>query len=383
MRIVYCIPQMHHPGGIERIVSTKANYFADRMGWDVFIIASQQKGKPAYYQLSSKVKLVDLAIDYESTLILPIYRRIWLKLILQHRHKKLLTKLLNDIKPDITISTFNNEAAFLPQIKDGSKKILEFHFARGYKKILARVFKVSFLTRMAYYISTLNDEYRIIPRFDQFVVLTREDLEAWKPRIKDVINIPNIAEIQDSVPVSLHSKHAIAVGRLDAQKSFDRLVDIWAKVNSQHPDWILDIYGEGKDEVLLRDKITQLGLSTKIILHEATPNIFDKYRDSSMLLMTSTFEGWGLILSEAMSFGLPTVAYSCKCGPRDIIKNGEDGFCVPDGDQEMFVEKIDYLIMNPDRRKSFGEAAVKNMKRYSIDNVMPQWVSLFERLTNQ
>ncbi len=380
MRIVYCIPQMHHPGGIERIVSIKANYFSEQMGWDVYIVASQQKGLPAFYKLSPKIKLLDLDIDYEATLVLPVYKRIALKLILQRRHKRLLTKLLDDIKPDITISTFNNEASFLPQIKDGSKKVLEFHFSRGYKKILAKVFKVGLLTKLAYYISTLNDEYRIIPRFDQFVVLTKEDLEMWKPRIKNAISIPNIAEIQENVPVSLHAQRAIAVGRLDAQKSFDRLVDIWAKVNLKHPDWSLDIYGDGKDEAFLRNKISDLGLSSKILIHRPTPQIFEKYRTSSMLLMTSTFEGWGLILSEAMSFGLPTVAYSCKCGPKDIIKNGEDGFCVAEGDQQMFIEKVNYLIENPEIRKAFGEVAVKNIKRYSKDNVMPQWVSLFEQL---
>ncbi len=373
---------MYHPGGIERIVSTKANYFSDRMGWDVFIIASKQKGMPAFYRLSPKVKLIDLDIDYEATLILSVYKRVLMKLILQRRHKKLLSKILKDIKPDITISTFNNEAAFLPKIKDGSKKVLEFHFARGYKKILARVFKVGYLTKLAYYISTLNDEYRIIPKFDQFVVLTQEDMELWKPRINNVINIPNIAETQADVPVLLDSKHAIAVGRLDAQKSFDRLVEIWAVINIKHPDWVLDIYGEGRDRELLQDKINNLGLSDKIILHKATSQIFEKYRESSMLLMTSTFEGWGLILSEAMSFGLPTVAYTCKCGPKDIIKDGDDGFCVKEGDKKTFVEKVNFLIENAEIRKSFGFAAVQNIKRYSIDNVMPQWVSLFERLNN-
>lgn len=379
MKIVYCLPQIYKPGGIERIVSIKANYLVEH-GYDVSLIFANQKNKPSFYPLSNLIKLYDLQVDYDSTLELPILKRILKKQTLKKVHRKRLEKLLFQLKADIVISTFTHEAEFLPSIKDGSKKILEFHFCRKHKKMMADAFHFSFLTRIAYYCKSWIEENVVIPRFDQFVVLTEEDKSLWKNKIKNIISIPNIAPKNVEKLSSLTSNHIIAVGRLDAQKGFDRLINNWKYIIEDNQDWVLDIYGSGPDEALLRKQILELGLEKSVIIHSPSLNIYEKYKESSILLMTSRYEGWGLVLSEAMSYGLPVIAYGCKCGPKDIITDSMDGFCINDGDAHNFIEKTKLLMNNRDMRRKFGNAASKNIQRYSLHEVMNKWDELFNEI---
>ena len=134
MKIVYCIPQLYRPGGIERIVTLKTNYLTEVYGYDVTIVTADQKEMNPFYELNKKVKMIDLGLDYDGTLSLLIAKRFMARSRLHRLHKEKLTALLMKIRPDVTVSTFTHEASFLPGIKDGSKKVLEFHFCRGHKR---------------------------------------------------------------------------------------------------------------------------------------------------------------------------------------------------------------------------------------------------------
>lgn len=382
MKIVYCLPQLYRPGGIERIVSIKANYLAEVMGYDIILVLADQRNEKPFYSISDRIKVVDLGLDYDSTLTLPIWKRFLKRHALHKLHMQKLKSILYSEKPDVTISTFTHEADFLPSIKDGSKKVLEFHFCRGYKRKMANAFRLGLITKIGYYYKSWQEETFIIPKYDQFVVLTKEDKDLWSGKIGNVINIPNIAEVYNDELPKLENKHAIAVGRLDGQKSFDRLIDIWTDIHKTNPDWILNIYGQGPDEQKLRDMISSNGLINVVNIFPPVKNIRDKYKNSSILLMTSTYEGWGLVLSEAMSCGLPVVAYACKCGPKDIITDNVDGYCIPNGNKDLFVAKTKCLIDNLSLRRTFGFAARRNIERYRIETVMAQWVELFNNLTN-
>lgn len=186
MKIVYCLPQLFNPGGIERIVSIKANYLVEVYGYDVTIVVANQKKQVPFFKLNEKIKIVDLNIDYDKALSLPFFKRLYLRHKLQKEHKKKLAKYLFTNHPDIVISTFTHEAAFLPQIKDGSKKILEFHFCKGHKIKMAQAFHFGFITKLAYYYRCWQEENIIIPKYDQFVVLTYEDKNLWKNKINNV-----------------------------------------------------------------------------------------------------------------------------------------------------------------------------------------------------
>lgn len=379
-KIVYCLPQVYKPGGIERIVSIKANYFVEQCGYEVYIITACQKGQGPFYHLSDKIKMIDLNIDYDSTLTLPIWERIYKKIYYTHQHKKKLNRLLKKIKPDITISTFTHEASFLPQMKDGSKKVLEFHFCKGHKRKMADAFHFPFVTKLAYYIRCWQEENIIIPKYDQFIVLTKEDEINWKQKIHNVKHIPNILPFEKEGEAELTQKHVIAVGRLDSQKGFNRLIDIWALVTHKHPDWILDIYGKGRDFKKLQSQIDNYGIGDTTIIHKPDKNIKAHYLNSSIFVMTSVYEGLPMTLLEANGLGLPSICYDFPCGPKDVIKDGLNGFLVKEGDSDKFADRLLTLIENDNMRKLMGQKAYQMSERFSCRNIMSEWVNLFNEL---
>lgn len=379
MKIVYCLPQLFHPGGIERIVSIKANYLVEVYGYDVTIVVANQKKQVPFFKLNEKIKIIDLNLDYDITLSLPILKRFIERRKLHKLHKQKLSNILFNLHPDITISTFTQESAFLPNIKDGSKKILESHFCRGYKILMVNSLKQKFF----YFLRCWQEENIIIPKYDQFVVLTDEDKNLWKNKINNVISIPNILSFRNVEKYAdLKSKTAIAVGRLDSQKGFDTLINMWAEIVKQCKDWKLNIFGQGEDEDYLNQLICKLNLKGSVFINRPDKNIQQRYLESSLLLMTSNYEGWGLVLTEAMQCGLPVVAFACKCGPKDIINNGVDGFCIPYKNKNLFVNHAIQLMNDEKLRFTMGYNARNNIQRYSIDNIMPKWHDLFNKLTN-
>lgn len=380
MKIVYCLPQLFNPGGIERIVSIKANYLVEVYGYDVTIVVANQKKQVPFFKLNDKIKIVDLNIDYDNALSQPLFKRLYLRRKLQREHKTKLSKYLFTNHPDIVVSTFTHEAAFLPQIKDGSKKVLEFHFCKGHKIKMAKAFHFGFITKLAYYYRCWQEENIIIPKYDQFIVLTKEDEISWKEKICNVKYISNILPFEKEGKSELTQKHVIAVGRLDGQKGFNRLIDIWALVTKKHPDWILDIYGKGRDHKALQSQIDNYGISDTTVIHQPDQNIKDHYLNSSIFVMTSIYEGLPMTLLEANGLGLPSVCYDFPCGPKDVIKDGINGFLIKDGDSNTFADKLLTLIENDNIRKLMGQEAYRMSERYSCKNIMREWVNLFNEL---
>lgn len=381
MKIIYCIPDTYKPGGIERVVSIKANYFVEVEGYEVFIITSGQGSKKPFYQFSEKIIFFDLKIDYDEMLKENILKRILLRRKKRNLHKKKLSELLKRIKADIVISTLTHEADFLPNIKDGSKKILEFHFCKGHKKLMANSFNFSFLTKLAYFYRAWIEENRIIPKYDQFVVLTEEDKENW--RANNVISIPNVLPFENVSKSNLTNRKIIAVGRLDAQKGFDRLIKIWRSIVDSCPGWILEIYGNGDDKETLENQINEFGISNTCSINAPVNNIINKYLESSIFVMTSRYEGMPMTMLEAMSVGVPCVSYNFKCGPRDIINDDIDGYVIKEGDEEAFGKKLISIVNNNSLRYQMGQNAKENITRYSINNVMIKWVELFKSITEK
>lgn len=178
-----------------------------------------------------------------------------------------------------------------------------------------------------------------------------------------------------------NSKRIITAGRLVEQKGYDLLLDAWSKVHQKHPEWILDIYGEGEDKTMLLEKRKNLALENSVLFHPPTLDIYQKYMDSDFYVMSSRFEGFGLVLAEAMSCGIPCVSFDCPHGPSDIIKDYEDGLLVEKENIKELADKICYLIENENVRIKMGHKARENVKRFLPENVMPQWKNLFESLT--
>ncbi len=370
-KIVYCIPAIYNSGGMERVLSLKANYLVEH-GYDVSVITTDQAGRGVFFPLDERIKLYDLNINYEANNGKSIWSKVSQYPIKHRKHRQALSKLLKELSADVVISMFGHEASFLPKIKDGSKKVLEYHFS----KLRRMQYDRKGIWRLADWWRTKVDE-RIVPSYDHFIVLTQEDKVLWG-NLPNISVIPNPLTFDSKETAPLSHKRVIAAGRLDFQKHFDALIDIWAKVTTKFPDWHLDIYGEGKDKVILEEQINRLGLTT-LQLKEPTKEIQEEYLKSSIYVMTSRYEGLPMVLLEAQTIGLPIVSYACKCGPRDIIEDGISGFLIEPYDQALFIERLSTLIADEELRISMGTKAKEHSKSYQIDKIMPKWISLFNK----
>lgn len=375
IRLAYCIPSLDHSGGMERVLTTKANYLAEILNYDVNIIITDDKGTKPYFPLSEKINVIQLDINIDNLWQYPTWKRLYLYHKKMKEYKRKLDICLCTLKPDITISLLRREINFLCDIKDGSAKIGEIHFGR-YKY---REANFGFLPNIANkwitnrWMAQLDNK---IKRLDRFVVLTHEDATYWKG-LSNLMVIPNPITIHNEHSSDCTAKRAIAVGRYTYQKGFDMLLFTWKEIYKKHPDWRLHIYGSGnRDEYIKLTK--KLGIESAVFCEGPVNNIEEKYLNSSIFILSSRFEGFGLVLAEAMSLGLASVAFSCPCGPKDIISNNIDGLLCENGNTNELASKICKLIENNQLRKDIGQKAATNIQRFSLENIMHQWDVLFE-----
>lgn len=380
MKIVYFIPHLRQSSGMERVLSIKANNFI-RGGDEVTIITYSQFDNPIFFNFDPRIKFVHLNIP-DPTFSLHQYsfferRRKYKQFIETYRQK--IEQYLMENPTDIAISMFLGvEHRFLPQIKDGSKKILEFHFSFDVSpfRLLKENFSVKNI-RNWYHIYQLK---KVIERYDKVVVLTETDAQDWKMYFSNIETIPNPITINPIKDPELKNKTAIAVGRLTSQKGFDYLVDAWKIVAQKHPDWKLNIFGSGELKEKLSQQILTSHLENHVILNAPTKEIEKAYHESSLFILSSRYEGFGLVLIEALASGLPCVSFDCKHGPKQMISDEQNGFLVSIGDTETLAEKIICLIENPSLRQEFSKKAIQASQKYSLENIINQWKELFQRI---
>ena len=374
-RIVYCTPALYFAGGMERVLTMKANYFAEHFGYDVTIILTDGKEKPIFYPLSDKVKVINLNIGFEELWTCSFLKKIFFYLKKQHLYKKLLNRELMRIRPDITVSMLRREINFINDIQDGSKKIGEIHINRAN----FRNFEGNNALKNLFSKFWMNSLLSKLQRLDRFVVLTEKDKEAWV-ELKNVCVIPNPLSFTSTRHSDLSEKRIIAVGRYCHEKGYDLLLKAWGIVQNRTTDWRLEIFGEG-DRTQYEEMVDTLNLDRhRCILNGRSSKIQDEFLNSSLSVCSSKFEGFGLVITEAMACGLPVVSFDCPWGPRAIISDGEDGMLVENGNVDKLAEALVLMIQNPKQRKAMADKAIENVQRFSIDQIAGQWKSLFESL---
>lgn len=375
MKIVYCVNSTFNSGGMERILMYKANYLADVLGYEVYIVTTDQQNKSNFFKFSDKIRFIDFGINYDAEKNKNLFVRLLLQTLKKRRHKRCLSSFLNRIHPDICISMFCREMGFLTKIKDGSRKILEFHFSKNIKLIEAPNKIVYFAQKLR-----LIGWKKAIRKYDAFVVLTQEDKEAWG-NMDNIRVIPNFLTEYPAEKAALTAKRVISVGRLSYQKGFDYLIQIWHLVHQKRPDWQLCVFGNGEEQERkkLEEMIHEYGLEKSISLNPATSRIGDEYLKSSVYAMTSRFEGLPMVLLEVMSYGLPIVSFTCPCGPRDVV--GEDfGSLVSVGDIDGFAQKLIEWMDDENRRIQAGMLERETVKKYMQLEIMKVWNGLFQQL---
>ena len=376
-RIVYIVGDLSYPNGMSRVLSQKVNYLAEHTDYEMYVVLTENASLPHYYGLSPKVRYVNFDINFEVVQTMPLHRKVWNYYWKTRQYRRELSNYLIRVRPNITVSVLRREINFINDIHDGSKKIGEIHFNRQSYRVFNKSFLPSFLNR--YITKKWKDSLdKQVRRLNHFVVLTHEDESMWEG-FRNISVIPNPIILFPKVQSDCTSHHVIAVGRYTWQKGFDMLIKSWKIIYQKHPDWVLDIYGAG-DRQAYSEQVEREGLSSVIICHGVEADIFSKYAESSIFVLSSRYEGFGLVIIEAMATGVPIVSFSCPCGPKDIITNGVDGILVENGNIEKMAESICYLIENVHARKDMGRRGIISAERFREDRIMQKWIELFNGL---
>ncbi len=376
-KIVYCTPAIYSAGGTERVVTAKANYFADCFGYDVTIIVTEGRGRESFFPLSEKVKVVNLGLCFEELWNTSFLKKSFLYLRKQRCYRKRLTQELQRIKPDITISTLRREINFLSEVNDGSLKIGEMHLNRynfrnfepndfnPFKGIFAKLW--------------MGDLVNQLSKLDRLVVLTEKSRASW-PELSNVEVIPDPLPFEASHEADLSKKRVITIGRYAYQKGYDLLLRAWTIVEKECPGWQLQIFGMG-DTSSYSQLMSDLSIDqSRCHLNGPVDDAMIAYQNSSIFVLSSRFEGFGLVLIEAMSCGLPVVSFNCPYGPDEIISDGENGLLAPAENVEALAEKMKNLMHQEDQRRRLASNAQKTAENYKMSIIARKWQMLFDEL---
>lgn len=379
-KIVLVTPALYSAGGVERVVAVKANYFAEVLDYDVTIIVTEGHGRDCFFPISDQVRVINYELNFEELWRLPFLKKVFTYLCKQRRFKKMLKADLIRIRPDFTISTLRREINFLTGINDGSLNIGELHVNRANYRNFDACHSNPVKRLFANF--WMNSLLGHLKRLDKMVVLTDNAFNDW-PELDNVVKIPDALPFRIDEKSDLSTKRVLSIGRYAYDKGNDLLLQAWAIIEKQNPDWTLDIYGNGNREPYQKQMI-ELGVyQHRCHLFGPVADVKKEYLSSSVFVLSSRFEGFGLVIIEAMACGVPVIAFDCENGPRSIITDGENGFLIPPFDISLFAEKVMLLMRDKELRCRMGANAQKAASQYEIDRIGQQWKQLFEELKSQ
>jgi glycosyltransferase involved in cell wall biosynthesis len=367
VKILFSTDQIYLHGGIEKVMAEKANYFANLPGVEVFILTTEQKGNPPCYPLNSAVKLMDMGIDYERTQ--SYFSKANLRKVWKHFRKQ--KSILSEIRPDVIISpNYNFDHYWLPFIKGKAKLIKERHASRYREGEMRKTGGFSSKLRRR-----LNDW--VEAKYNHIVVLNPDEKKYVKTA--NAIVIPNPMGAVDFIS-PLVEKQVLAAGRIAPVKGFDELIEIWAMIRDEFPDWELHIYGDDYlgTQSKLETRIKEYNLEKEINFKGTVKDLRLTMKEYSIYAMTSETECFPMVLLESLSVGLPIVSYDCPNGPRNIIQHQEDGFLVENKNRNAFADALRNLMNSQELRNEMGKKAKENAQRFTTESVMKQWKKLLD-----
>ncbi len=370
MKIVFIIDQVYLHGGIERVLSIKANYFAENEAYEVHILTTEQKNNTACYYFHENIIFKDLKINYNRKK--SYFHPVNLKKL--PKHIQALKSNLKRIKPDIVVvCSHSTDTYFIPFINKNIPKIKEFHYSKHIEQ-KGRKNPRNLLKKYFYKFADYVES-----KYDKLIILNQDEIKYYKTNNTTVVPNP-LTFFPDKIS-NTSEKRVIAAGRIAPVKGYDILIDIWNIVHKKNKDWVLNIYGHGEPSYigLLQDKINKYGLQEVVFLKGSTNNIEEKMLNSSIFVMTSHNECFPLVLLEAQACGLPIIAFDCPSGPRNII-NRENGSIIELYDNEAFALKLLSYMNNMIDLERLGINARINSSLYSIERVMKKWENIFNIL---
>lgn len=349
-------------GGSEHIVSLLCNHFA-ALGWAVRLIVFEDEATPAYYSHHPAVRIVRLGLKSRR-------RPTPAAAMTMFKRRQRLQAALEEAAPDLVISflTRTNILSVLSARRIGVPVIVS---ERNNPELQTVGSVWSRLRQWTY------------PRSAGLVTMTQGAMDhfARTMAVRGWV-IPNPAPPPATAMPRISDGRTIgAVGRLVPQKGFDRLIDAFARVATDIPEWRLVIWGEGPDRAALEAQRDRLGLSGRVTLPGITRQPGEWIAQSDMFVLSSRFEGWGIVVGEAMAGGLPVISFDCPWGPAEMIEQGRSGVLVPNGDVPALGDAMAALCRDPDRRQALSNAAKARMTLFDMDHILASWRSvIFEVL---
>ena len=369
MKLIYFIPLLSTKGGQERTLIDKANYLIDQ-GHEVMFVTFENDGAVAY-SLDCRVQHQDVDCHFYTVYRAPVWKRLFVALEMKNQFRRSMRQIVDDYKPDVIVAAVPLIECFLRELMQVAGRIplvIESHLARGYEAI-----KVGTTERLIY---SLFPTDKAISRSRLLIALTEGDAAQWRKVHRNVQIIPNpVTNYPDSMAnVVKDEKRIIAVGRFSPQKRFDRLIDAFAMISNKYPEWHIEIFGgstaEGRENLMRY--IFCKGLNDRVHIHPPTSDIYTEYQRSQFFVLSSDFEGFGLVIVEAMACGIPVVSTDCPYGPSEIIKDGKTGLLAKMDAMDL-AEKMEWMITHEEERMAMGIAARQAAARYRKEIVMPQW----------
>ena len=351
-KIVIVLPSLS-AGGSERTVSLIANHWV-ASGHSVTIVTLERVETQAYYPISTNVQVVRLGIP---TGVMNPIKGVWFSL---RRLRRLRTEL-RKLSPDLVIS-FLTRTNILTLFAMAGGDIRVIVSERNHPNLQKLSASWAFLRRLTY------------PTAYGLVTMTRDAMECFprRQRPRSWV-IPNASTLPGNLADHRGGNILTAVGRLVPQKGFDLLLAAFAKICRDFPDWTLVIYGEGHERRKLEQLRDQLGLPDRVKFPGVSDRPGSWIETTDVFVQSSRFEGWGIVLLEAMAAGLPVVSFDCEFGPREMITNDVDGLLVPNGDVAALSAALARMVTDGALRQRLGEQASVSAKRFSHESVMAQW----------
>ncbi|WP_318344731.1 glycosyltransferase family 4 protein [Flagellimonas baculiformis] len=365
MKLLYITNQISGSGGLERVLSIKASHFADELGHEVHIVTLNDTHDSIFFKFSPKIQLHNISLRNSTIAYMLGYF-------------KGVKKIISDIDPDIILVCDDGiKGFFVPFFNNGKTIVYERHVSKVVEQGEGKgSFSKRISTKIKYKLMDIGAK-----KFDSFIVLTEGNRKEWKS--------PNVRVIANPLPIfpegvsALTEKKVIAVGKHCYQKGYDRLLMAWEVVTKQHPDWTLEIFGLSHPKHNLDQWSKNLRIDHTVNLKSPAKDIYNHYLNSSFHVLSSRYEGFGMVIIEAMACGLPSISFDCPHGPSDIITDHHNGLLVENGNIEEMANSICKLIEDENLRKRLGHNAKISVGRYKIREIGNVWNNLFLELANR
>jgi GalNAc-alpha-(1->4)-GalNAc-alpha-(1->3)-diNAcBac-PP-undecaprenol alpha-1,4-N-acetyl-D-galactosaminyltransferase len=365
VRLTLVIHSMSN-GGAERVVATMANAWVAR-GWEITLLTFDDGHEPSFYPLDSRVDHRPLGVATDSSGAIQAIKSNLDRI-------RLIRHAVTSSRPEVVVSFLDmvNVRVLLATRGLGIPTIVMEQTDPGQKQLGA---SWNTLRRLLY------------PRASRLVVLSETARSYFAAAIqKRSVIIPNPIAIElpnaTDGPANSSGRTVVAMGRFAPEKGFDLLLDAFASIASQHPDWQLAIWGDGPLRPQLEAHRERLGLTNRVAMPGRTTQPFAVLRQADLFVMSSRREGFPLALGEAMACGLPAVSFDCPSGPREIIRHEMDGLLVPDGDVAALAAALSRLMSNDAERERFAARAVDVNERFGAERVLGQWESMLREVTS-